>query len=285
MKTTNREGEMGMKSKNNGNNENIHAGHRQRLRESFLRGGAEGMADHVLLELLLTYAIPRADVNPLAHRLLRTFGSLSGVFQASPEALKNVDGMGENSVVFIKAMVACGQRCLRQYYANEKRLDLRNLEDASRFALSEAMEDRYETLRIICLDSKYHLINTRIIDEGNTVSVPADPRRIIETALQSKAHAFILSHNHPSGDIRPSEADAAVAIQIRDAANAIGMEVIDQLILGHGAVYSFHHDLVAVFSSPTTCYSMPLEEYAALRSGLPYNDDRFGWDSGFYPEE
>ncbi len=274
-----------MKTKSGGGKENIHAGHRQRLRESFLRGGAEGMADHVLLELLLTYAIPRSDVNPLAHRLLKTFGSLSGVFQASPEALRSVEGMGDSSVVFIKSLIACGKRCLRQYYANEGRLDLLNMEDACRFALSEAIEDKYETLRIICLDSKYHFIHTRAIDEGNTVSVPADPRRIIEAALQSKAHAFILSHNHPSGDIRPSEADVNIAIQIRDAASAIGMEVVDQLILGHGAAYSLRHNMVVVFSSPGSSYSTTLEEYSAFRTGHSYKEYQYGWDNGYDTEE
>ena len=258
----------------------LHKGHRQRLRENFLRSGGEGMPDHVLLELLLTYAIPRTDVNPLAHRLINTFGSLSGVFQASPEALQAVEGMGEGSVTFIKALVVCGQRCLRQYYTQGKRLNLLNLEEACRFALAEAVGDKYETLRIICLDSKFQLINAKAIDEGNTTSVAADPRRIIEAALLSKAHAFILTHNHPSGDVRPSDADIHIARKIRDAAETINLKVVDQLILGHGAAYSFDRNVVQVFSSPTTSFPLTLDEYTARRTSLSYPDpyDFYGTD-------
>lgn len=277
-----------MKSKtgaNNGSKENIHAGHRQRLRESFLRGGPDGMADHVLLELLLTYAIPRSDVNPLAHRLLNSFGSLSEVFQAPPEALKSVEGMGDTSVVFIKSIVECEKRCLRQYFATERRLDLLNMEDACRLALSEAIEDKYETLRMFCLDSKYRLTNARIVEVGNTTSVIADPRKVIELALQNKAHAFILSHNHPTGNICPSEADYVTAMQIRDAANAIGIEVLDQLILGHGAAYSMRNDLVVAFNSSMNCYSITLEEFSDHYNGTSYRDNHPDWYNGYDEEE
>lgn len=273
---------MGSRKSEDGNEkkENIHAGHRQRLRQQFLRGGGDAMPDHVLLELLLTYAIPRADVNPLSHRLLKTFGSLAGVFRASPVALQEVEGMGEGSTVFLKVLMACGQRCLYQYYTSNRRLDLRNLEHACRFALSEGAEDRYETLRMICLDSKYGLITTKVIDEGNTVSVNADPRRILEAAFLSNAHAFILTHNHPSGDVRPSDADIRVANMVKDAAKAGGLEAVDQLILGHGAVYSFERDTVLLYTSPTSYYTLTPTEYEYRCRGLSYG---YNFD-GFYEE-
>lgn len=249
----------------------LHKGHRQRLRESFLRGGPEGMADHALLELLLTYALPRVDVNPLAHRLLRTFGSLAGVFQAGPEALKAVDGMGAGATVFLKVILACGHRILRQYYAGNRSVDMDKPMEACRFALAEAIEDRYETLRIICLDSKYHLIETKALNVGNTTSVTADPRHIIEAALVSKAHSIILSHNHPSGDIRPSQDDCIAAQKIREAAEGVGLQVVDQLILGHGAVYSFQRDRVFAFSSSYAAQNFSLEDYMAQQN-MSYYD-------------
>ena len=275
------EGEMKMGSRKNESGkekkENLHAGHRQRLRERYLQTGGAGMADHELLELMLTYAIPRSDVNPIAHRLLQTFGSFGGVFQASAEELKNVEGMGESSAVFLKTLVTCGQRCLQQYYKNGKRLDLKNFVDASRFALAEAAGDKYETLRIICLDSRYQFISTKVIYEGNTTSVPADPKRVIETALQSKAHFIIVYHNHPSGNLHPSRADEDVVQQIHDMATAVKLQVLDQMILGHGAAYSFYCNMVVVFTSPTNQYTLSLEEYEEQQSACsylpPYYDD------------
>ena len=91
---------------------NIHAGHRKRAKAEFLARGLEGLPDHRVLELLLFYAIPQGDVNPLAHRLLEHFGSLSGVFNATHEQLTAVKGIGENTATLIRLVTAVGGRYL-----------------------------------------------------------------------------------------------------------------------------------------------------------------------------
>ena len=105
---------------------NEHAGHRSRLRENFIQNGIEGMADHQVLELLLTYALPRVDVNPLAHRLLSRFGSLEGVLSARPDQLRQVEGIGESAAVFLSLLGQVDRRVLLQRFAgHDKRPVLR----------------------------------------------------------------------------------------------------------------------------------------------------------------
>ena len=81
---------------------NPHSGHRDRMRQRFIRDGLDSFQDHEALELLLFYAIPRRDVNELAHRLLLRFGSLSGVFDASMDQLTTVEGLGPQAAALIK---------------------------------------------------------------------------------------------------------------------------------------------------------------------------------------
>lgn len=239
-----------------------HEGHRSRIRQSFLETGLAGMADHEALELLLTYAIPRIDVNPLSHRLLLTFGSLENVFKASPEELCRVEGIGPSTAAFLKAVFAVGQRILLQSFSDARgKTPLVNPEDACRVALALSLGDKYETLRLICLNKNLYMIHNAVISTGNLSQVPVEPRLILEQALLNKAYSIILCHNHPSGDLTPSPADKRSAAMMEEGAKALGILVTDQLILGHAAAYSFHTGRVLRFLGPSLCRSMTLEEY------------------------
>ena len=236
---------------------NEHAGHRSRLRENFIQNGIEGMADHQVLELLLTYALPRVDVNPLAHRLLSRFGSLEGVLSARPDQLQQVEGIGESAAVFLSLLGEVDRRVLLQRFAGH---DKRPVLATPMLALS--LQDRYETLRLVCLNKKYELIYEGVISSGSLTEVLADPRPILETALIHKACFIALAHNHPSGDLTPSREDQAAAQRIEAAAEAVGIGVADQFVLGRGAVYSLRTDRVLLFSTPDLVTDMTLNEYA-----------------------
>ena len=241
---------------------NEHAGHRSRLRETFQQNGIEGMADHQVLELLLTYALPRVDVNPLAHRLLDRFGSLTEVLSARPDQLQQVQGIGESAAVFLSLLGEVDRRILLQRVSGEnKRLVLGTPSALGGYMLALALQDRYETLRLVCLNKKYELIYDGVISSGSLTEVLADPRPILETALVHKACFIALSHNHPSGDVTPSREDEAAALRIESAAQAVGIVVVDQFILGRGALYSFRSDRVLLFISPTEVTDMTLAEY------------------------
>lgn len=245
---------------------NEHAGHRKRLRETFQKSGIEGMADHQVLELLLTYALPRVDVNPVAHQLLDRFGTLEQVLSAQPDQLQQVQGIGSSAAVFLSLLGQVDRRVLLERFARPDRKTVLATPSAlGGYMLSLALQDRYETLRLVCLNKNYELIHEAVVSTGSLTEVLADPRPILETALLHKACFIALSHNHPSGDLTPSPADEEAAKRIEAAAAAVGIGVADQLILGHGAFYSLRSDRVIAFSSPSLITDMTLAEYARWR--------------------
>ncbi len=240
-----------------------HDGHRARLRESFIETGIEGMADHQVLELLLTYALPRVDVNPLAHRLMDRFGSLSQVLSAGTDQLRQVQGVGGSTAVFLSLLGQVDRRMLLQRFpCRNKRPVLGTPASLGGYMLTLSLQDRYETLWLVCLNRKYELIHESVISSGSLTEVLADPRPVLETALVHKACFIALGHNHPSGDVSPSREDEDTARRMEAAAQAVGVGVVDQFILGRGAVYSLKSGRVLLFASPDLVTDMTLSEYA-----------------------
>lgn len=241
--------------------ENLHEGHRERIREQYRKQGMNGMADHVVLEYLLTYVIPRKDVNELAHRLLNTFGSLTGVLEADPQRLSAIDGVGEKTALFLHSLYDLHRRLTLETAGSRGAMRLENPESACRYALALSIGDRYETLRIICLDTTMKVLHTETLQVGTLSHVSFEPRRVIETALTHKARYLILTHNHPSGVIIPSADDIETAKMIEEIGSRLEIDVRDQLILSKNAAYSYQYDRVFLYSTPAVCNVMSLEEY------------------------
>ena len=241
------------------------SGHRERLRSAFMENGAGAMKDRELLELLLTYAIPRMDVSPHARRLLDTFGSIDRVLCAPPEKLERVSGIGEASAVFLSTVGAAAQRALqRTFEAGDGRIKIESAEDAAAFAISAFMRDGYESFKMASLDGRQRLLGTDTLAGGTLSDVEANPRLVIEKALLRKAAAVLLMHNHPSGDARPSGEDTAIAKKLFALGEELSVTVLDQLIIGRGAVYSMRYERVFVFDGPGSCRCLTVKEYEAL---------------------
>ena len=241
---------------------NLHEGHRERIRKSYCECGMTHMADHAVLELLLTYAIPRRDVNETAHLLLHRYGSLNEVLAADPRELMQIDGIGENTAVFLHLIFDLHHRLnLDSINQVNGRPCLLTPKDACRYALALSAADRNETLRVISLDSAMTVLHTDILEIGTPTKVTFEPRRVVETALLHKARYLILTHNHPSNIIVPSADDIESAKMIQEIASKLEIDVRDQLILSKNAAYSYQSDLVFFFSTPAVCHSMTLDEY------------------------
>ena len=241
----------------------LHEGHRERLRATYLKSGMEGMPDHAVMELLLTYTIPRKDVNELAHRLLNRYGSLNEVLTATPSDLEQIEGIGGQTAVFLHALGDLHRRLNLETAQNALSMNrLENPQDACRFALALASSDRYETLRIICLDATMSVLHTEVLQVGTLSHVSIEPRRVIETALRHKARYVILTHNHPSNILVPSEDDLKTAQMIEEIGQKLEINVKDQLILTKNAAYSYQYDRVFLFSTPSVCHAMTLDEYS-----------------------
>jgi DNA repair protein RadC len=213
------------------------AGHRQRLRQRFLSAGEAALADYELLELLLTIAVPRRDMKPLAKDLLRRFGSFAEVVNASPERLRDVEGVGDGVVAALKIVAAGVQRVAKVELASRPVLSSwSTLIDYCRSAM--AFADR-EEFRVLHLDKRNNLISDEVQQRGTVDHTPVYPREVVRRALELGATALILVHNHPSGDPSPSQADIRMTKDIVDASSPFGIVVHDHIIIARSGHFSF----------------------------------------------
>lgn len=211
---------------------NPHAGHRDRLRGRFLSEGLDGFDEHSALELLLFYAAPRGDMNPLAHRLIDTFGSLAGVLDAPAEALCRVDGVGIRTAALLSMMPALFRRY--QISGRAGNLCLDTAEKAGAYLLPRFVGRRSECVYLLCLDAKSKPICCRQLFEGSVNAAQVGARRVVETALSVNAAGVILAHNHLSGIALPSPEDEETTRRLRGALDAVGVPLIDHIIVADG---------------------------------------------------
>ena len=205
-------------------------GHRERLRERFLAGGAEALAEYELLELVLFRALPRRDVKPLAKALLKTFGSFAEVIAAPAARLAEVAGVGEAVIAELKIVQAAAHRFLRGELSDRRVLSSWSaVLDYCRAAQAFAEKEKF---RILFLDKRNQLIADEVQQEGTVDHTPAYPREVVKRALELSATAIILVHNHPSGDPTPSAADIEMTKQIASAARTLGVALHDHIIVG-----------------------------------------------------
>ncbi len=210
----------------------MHEGHRQRLKERFLKDGLDGFQPHEVLELLLFYSIPRRDTNPTGHLLIDRFGSLSNVFSAPFAELVQVDGVSENSATLIKLMPA-----LCRYYQTDlncKREQLNSSGRAVKYISSQLIGYDTEEVLLLCLDSKRTLIACEHVFSGSVNSAQISVRRIVELCLRHNATGVILAHNHPGGLALPSQEDLVTTGKIENALEVIGVELLDHIIYADG---------------------------------------------------
>ena len=243
--------------------EDLHAGHRARLREQFLNSDPATFPDHILLELLLSYAIPRRDVNPLAHRLIKAFGSFSAVVGATSEELAMVPGVGKETATLLRVVFETHNRINRAPYVNRRTSDVRlhNVDDVGRYVLSINGQDRYETVRLLCLDSSHKVLASLVLGVGDTISADVSPRHVLEKAMFYHADSVILLHNHPSGCVVPSQADDTVFSELRALLDVVGMELTDSVIVGNRCIYSFARKHVFLFPPEGETEVLTLREY------------------------
>lgn len=207
----------------------IHDGHRQRLKDRFLREGLDGFTEIQALELLLFYAIPVKDTNPLAHALLDRFGSLARLLDAPVEKLMEVDGIKEHAATLLKLAKAMG-RCYEVSKVKEERV-LPTIEDCGEYLKPFFKGRKNETVFLLCLDAKLKVLDCQEVGEGsiNYASVPV--RRVVEMALEAGASSVVLAHNHPSGIALPSGDDIQTTRRVAAALSAVEIILVDHLVV------------------------------------------------------
>lgn len=222
--------------------ENFHSGHRKRLRESYIKGGASAMHEHNLLELLLTYAIPRKDVNPLAHELIAKYGSLARVLAAPVDELAALPGVGESAAVLLSLAGA-----LKRLPAARTpgRAAINTPEEAAR--LCETLFEnggKYEATYCVSLDKRRRVLHCDLVSAGTLAENVIYPRLIVEFALRHGANSVILAHNHPSGNPAPSRADVDSTKTVCEALSGIGITLHDHIIVGAEGSFSMLRNML-----------------------------------------
>lgn len=211
-------------------------GHRQRLRDRFNESGLGAFEDHEVLELLLTYAVPRKDVKPIAHALLERLGSLSNVLDAPTAELVKVDGVGETGATLLHLMPGLTRRYLRDRWGHKPQLNTR--EDLGRFVVDELATAINEVFLLVLLTHENHVLRALPLHEGSLASAPVYPRLVVEAALRHHAAKVVLAHNHPGGVAQPSDEDLAVTRTLVSVFDALGVPVVDHLIVAGPRTFS-----------------------------------------------
>ena len=207
----------------------MHAGHRQRLKDRFLKEGLDNFDELYVLELLLFYGIPRVDTNPIAHRLLDEFGSLTAVLNASPEELQRVEGMGENAATFLSLVMQVGR--YYQVKQSEQGKNLRTIMECGKYLVPYFYGREEEMVFLLCLDAKCKVLSCKMVGKGSVNSANIPIRRVVEMALAANATTVVLAHNHPSGLAIPSKDDIQTTHRVAAALEAVEIILADHIVV------------------------------------------------------
>jgi len=215
-------------------------GHRERLRKKFMTAGMDALHDHEVLELILTYVVRQQDVKDRAKELLQEFGSLKEVVDAEIEDLEKVPGIGKNSAIFLKLVKEIAALYLKQKAKEKRQVSCTTeLLDFCRTVMGAKKDEEF---CVIYLDAQNQIIEFETIQKGIVNQAVVYPRQVLESALKKKASAIILAHNHPSGHVRPSDADIRLTKTIQETAKVLDILVHDHIIIGENRFFSFREE-------------------------------------------
>lgn len=215
--------------------ENVHEGHRERMIKKLLEGKTSFL-DHELMEMLLFYAIPRIDTNPLAHKVVSRFGTLDNVFSASKEELLSVEGVGEKTANLI---VLIGEIMKRTEDQRKDPPRFLNFYQSKKLIKEMFEEQSEEYLFALLLDKKHQLIAKLEFSDHNTAKVSADASELSRAIAVHKPKFVILTHNHSSGSVAPSRDDDVATMKINLLCEVHGVSLVDHIIYSKGEFFSY----------------------------------------------
>ena len=228
--------------------EGEHSGHRERMRDRFAQNGLKGFAAHEVLELMLFFAIPRGDVNPLAHRLMNRFGSFHAVVEADVRDLMKVEGIGMRAATLL-SLFGHVERYLRQSRSAQlKKLENRRAGVRHCQALLSGL--RQEHMYLVCLNAQMEVVQDVLIAQGTLNEVPSYPRLVAEAALRANAHAVILCHNHPGGTAFPSQQDMETTQTLGVMLHGLEVVLIDHVIVAGNDALSMWEEHLLEYEGP-----------------------------------
>ena len=207
----------------------VHAGHRERMRKRFIENGFDGFEEHQALEMFLFYAIPRKDTNELAHKLLERYFTIAGVCSAPVDELQRDFRMSETAATFLKMLPEMSRLYYESLHSTSSEVDLENL--------GEWMKQKFigrtaEAVVLLLVDAKGCMIYFDVVSKGSIALAEMPTRKIVELAIRHNSKTAFVAHNHPSGNILPSQSDLQVTRQLYDTLKGVGVNLVDPYIIG-----------------------------------------------------
>ena len=214
-------------------------GHRNRLREKYLKSGIDGFHNYEVLEILLTYSIARKDVKPIAKELLEKFGSIGRIFAADPEELLEIEGIGEGSAVFLKLVGDIAKSAYKENLEENDIISIKSKEDLLSYLRGEMGYSGREEFKVLFLNSANNLIGDETLFYGTIDKSAVYPREIVERCIKRGAKSVVFAHNHPSGSITPSKQDRELTQYMYDSLGMLDIRLLDHIIITKNSYFSF----------------------------------------------
>ena len=201
----------------------------ERPREKLAAHGAAALTDPELIAILLRTGVVGANAVEVGRELLNRYGSLAGLSRCTVDELAKIRGVGFAKAVQLVAAFGLGQRLARETLSKQK---IDSPELANELVGAEMRRLHKESLRVILLDTRYHLIRVEEVSIGSVNESIAHPRDVFRPAVVSSAYAVIVVHNHPSGDPSPSQTDHSLTRRLAEAAELLQIKLLDHIIIG-----------------------------------------------------
>lgn len=215
---------------------NHHSEHRQRVKKEFHENGMEHFPDHKVLEMMLFYTVARKDTNPLAHQLIERFGSLSGVINAPYSLLLEVDGIGREAAIYLKALGGFTKRYYIDAYSSIPAIH--TTEDAQNYMRYRFVSDTTERILLVCTGVNNRVVYSNAIATGTLEKVDIVPADVVKTCLRADAVRAVLAHNHPGGFCNPSRRDVSTTLALHEVLGQMDIELFDHIIVASDGVFS-----------------------------------------------
>jgi len=201
----------------------------ERPREKLMSRGAAALTDPELIAILLRTGVRGANAIEVGRELLAKYKSLGGLSRCTVKELAAIRGVGNAKAVQLVAAFGLGQRLARESFARKK---IDSPELVCDLVAAEMRTLHKESLRVILLDTRYHLLRIEEVSLGSINESIAHPRDVFRPAIIFSAYAVIVVHNHPSGDPSPSQTDHSLTRRLSEAAELLQIKLLDHIIIG-----------------------------------------------------
>lgn len=218
--------------------EKDYLGHRKRLRERYVKNGYEALQDYEIIELLLTFVKQRVDTKPLAKQLIKKYGTIEEILKADIKDLKEIEGVGDITAVFLN-FIGDIAACSFKDKAEKEKISFRNKNQLISYLRNDIGFSKNEEFKVLFLNSVNEIIETEILFTGTIDKSAVYPRKILERALYHNARSIVFVHNHPSGNISPSEKDIELTEEMKKFFKIVDINVLDHIIITKNSHFSF----------------------------------------------